>query len=232
MKKPQTPRDLWDNEHEEARIKRRRFLISRFVAGIIIIFLLSFGLGAKYAVYVGGITTDNTDIPGITAVSDMSADISDGNIIIGLSGTIANKGYYSITPDITMRDLLDFAGTKRDSDVSAIDFAHIPQHGDMYYVASRADILDVTPWLQNEIKPADYLENDSAGEDIDPAELININTATLSELMELPGIGNVKAQSIIDYRIEHNGFSCKEELLGVKGIGDKIYENIIQWITV
>lgn len=232
MKKPQTAKDLWDNEHEVARIKRRRFLISRFIAGIIVIFLLSFGLGAKYAVYVGGVTADNTNMPGITAVSDMSADISDGNIIISLSGTITNKGYYSISPDITMRDLLDFAGTKRDSDVSAIDFAHIPQHGDMYYVASSEDILDVTPWLQNDIKSANDSADDLTGEDIDPADLININTATLSELMELPGIGNVKAQAIIDYRIEHNGFSYKEELLGVKGIGDKIYENIIQRITV
>lgn len=54
---------------------------------------------------------------------------------------------------------------------------------------------------------------------------VNINTASKSELMELPGIGDVKAGAIIEYRAK-SSFKTIDEIKNVSGIGDKIYENI------
>ncbi|ARQ97862.1 ComEA family DNA-binding protein [Campylobacter lanienae] len=54
---------------------------------------------------------------------------------------------------------------------------------------------------------------------------ININTANKNELMELPGIGEGKANAIIEYRAK-NKFKTINEIKNVSGIGDKIYENI------
>lgn len=54
---------------------------------------------------------------------------------------------------------------------------------------------------------------------------ININTANKNELMELPGIGEGKANAIIEYRAK-NKFKTIDEIKNVSGIGDKIYENI------
>ena len=61
---------------------------------------------------------------------------------------------------------------------------------------------------------------------------ININTATLEQLMELPNIGEAKAENIIRYRQTHNGFASIEELKEVSGIGDKIFNELKDMITV
>jgi competence protein ComEA len=61
---------------------------------------------------------------------------------------------------------------------------------------------------------------------------ININTASQSELMDLPGIGSVLASRIIDYRKQHGNFSGIEDIRNVTGIGEKRYEAIQGKITV
>lgn len=61
---------------------------------------------------------------------------------------------------------------------------------------------------------------------------ININTATLSTLITLPKIGNVKAKAIIDYRTLNGNFKDITEIKNVKGIGDSLFETIKELITV
>ena len=61
---------------------------------------------------------------------------------------------------------------------------------------------------------------------------ININTADLSELDSLPGFGQVTAQKIIEYRQEHTKFNSIEELMNIKGIGEKKFNNVKDYIYV
>ena len=61
---------------------------------------------------------------------------------------------------------------------------------------------------------------------------LDLNTATKDELVALPGIGPAKAQAILDYRTQHNGFQRVEELKDVKGIGAKRYEKLKAELTV
>lgn len=61
---------------------------------------------------------------------------------------------------------------------------------------------------------------------------INLNTASLAELDTLSGIGPAYAQRIIDYRETQGGFDAVEEIMNVKGIGEKTFEKIRDYITV
>ena len=55
---------------------------------------------------------------------------------------------------------------------------------------------------------------------------VNINTADVKTLETLPGVGASKAQAIVDYRTAHGNFKSIDDLKNVKGIGDKIIEQI------
>ncbi len=61
---------------------------------------------------------------------------------------------------------------------------------------------------------------------------ININTASLTELQKLPRIGIKIAQRIIDFRNKHGKFKKIEEIMKVKGIGEKTFEKLKDKITV
>ena len=61
---------------------------------------------------------------------------------------------------------------------------------------------------------------------------ININIASLRELVDLPGIGEKMAQRIVDYRLLKGRFNSKEEIIEVKGIGPKTYESLKSKITL
>ena len=147
----------------------------------------------------------------------------ENSVVVAVSGAVKNRGYYALPADMELRDFLDFIGLQAESDVSAWDLAHQPQHGDQYYVANGLE-TEPPDWLLNETYPEPAA--------MEPTERLNINTATLEELQQLPGIGPSRAQAIINYRVEHNGFRYVEELLGVKGIGEKIYEQLQDRVKV
>ncbi len=61
---------------------------------------------------------------------------------------------------------------------------------------------------------------------------ININTASVSELQTLPRIGPKVAQRIVDYRTQNGPFKKIEDIMKVRGIGEKVFNQIKDLITV
>ncbi len=64
------------------------------------------------------------------------------------------------------------------------------------------------------------------------AEKININTANVDELVALPGIGPSYAQRIVEYRDKNGPFKRLEDLLNVRGIGEKTFSRIRDRLTL
>jgi len=75
-------------------------------------------------------------------------------------------------------------------------------------------------------------EDDGTPDSLLEGETININTAPLEELMRLPGVGQTRAQAIVDYRQEQGSFASVDELDQVKGIGPALLEELRPYICV
>jgi len=71
-----------------------------------------------------------------------------------------------------------------------------------------------------------------AGETAAEQRKINVNTATESELTELPGIGKVMARRIVAYREQNGAFKKPEDLMSVKGIGKKTFKKLADRIVL
>ena len=65
-----------------------------------------------------------------------------------------------------------------------------------------------------------------------PQHPINLNSATVTELMQLPKVGAKTAELIIKFRKEHGGFRRSEELMNVKGIGEKSFVKLKPYLSV
>ena len=76
-----------------------------------------------------------------------------------------------------------------------------------------------------------YVESKKLSENT-ASDKININTAGIEELVELPGIGETLAQRIVDYRKEHGRFDTIGDIMDVKGIGEAKFNAIKDLITV
>ena len=100
---------------------------------------------------------------------------------------------------------------------------------------SPVHIYQITPTVESQpeaLEEADEEEEVTEETETGVVFPLNINTATIPELDELPGIGPVLAQRIVDYRTTYGKYKAVEELLKVNGIGDAKLMEIMDLITV
>jgi len=94
------------------------------------------------------------------------------------------------------------------------------------YLEMIGDSAEVYAFVAEETSTSDTLPTTGI------TEKININSASVKQLQDLSGIGQKKAQAIIDYRNENGSFEIIEEIMSVKGIGQGIFDKIKNRIEV
>lgn len=146
-------------------------------------------------------------------------------IIVYVCGAVENPDVYELDPGARINDALEAAGGfSGDADMNMINLAEPVSDGQRVYFPVQGE--DMTGDSQD-MNAA--LETDIYGDD---TSLVNINKAGVSELTQLPGIGETRAGQIVEYRETHGKFSSKEDLKNVSGIGDSTYEKLESHIIV
>ncbi len=83
-------------------------------------------------------------------------------------------------------------------------------------------------WLKNQKKQ----QSSGTQATVQTENKLNINTATVEQLLDIPGIGEVTAQNIVNYREENGPFTGIGELLNVDGIGQTRFNKLIEYVYV
>ncbi len=145
------------------------------------------------------------------------------NVPVYVCGAVKVPGVYYVTPTAIVDEVIRLSGGfSEEADKTAINLAASIVPNEKIIVPKIGEEIDKTiASYDNTIK-----------NQVVNSTLVNINTASSNELMGLPGIGEVKAQAIINYRETVSAFRSIEELKEVSGIGDKTFEKLKALITV
>ena len=160
-----------------------------------------------------------------TIINEDSIDRN--KIIVEIKGEVAKPDVYQLEEGSIIKDLIDMAGgVTEEADLSRINRAEELLNHELIIIGNINDETESSVVQNN----STYSSNGNNSDKV--STLININTADLEQLNKITGIGDIKAQSIIDYREANGGFKSLEELKNVDGIGDKTFEKIKDQITL
>ncbi len=163
-------------------------------------------------------------------------------IYVYVTGEVNNPGVVILNQGSRIVDAIKLAGgTTEKANVSKINFVYVLEDGMKINIPNDNDLknnLNFEYITTNSGDGANEVSNtkESQKENNSPKErntvIVNINTATQTELETLPGIGPSIALKIINYRKENGKFNSIEEIKNINGIGDNKFESIKKYIKV
>ena len=202
------------------------------VLGIVLVMLIGFLAWLN----VTKTTADaQNDLPALSttfSTSSSTSDLKTGSsssqtesqkLFVDIKGAVKNEGVYEISNGSRVTDVVKLAGGfTEDADKKSVNLAQKLTDEAVIYVAKVGEAA--TPITNSQTTSNRSTETNS--------NKINLNTATLSELQMISGIGAKRAQDIIDYRDANGGFSSVDDLANVSGIGEKTLEKLKSEVTV
>jgi competence protein ComEA len=142
-------------------------------------------------------------------------------LVVHVVGEVRRPGLYRLRDGARIADAVHRAGgALRDADLAAVNLAAPLVDGIQVFVPSRV--------ASGAVRPAGGASAAGGGA---AGGLVSLSSATVDELDELPGVGPVTAQKIVDYRTEHGPFASVDDLDAVPGIGPTRIEQLRELVT-
>ena len=146
----------------------------------------------------------------------------ENEIIVDVKGAVKKPGIYKLSSKNRVSDAVASAG----------GFTEEAERKGINLAKKLQDEAEVYVPVRGEAETNHLLETkDNTSKTVEKTK-ININTADLTELQQLSGVGAKKAQDILDFRSENGSFQSVEELTKVSGFGPKTLEKLKEAITV
>ena len=140
-------------------------------------------------------------------------------IFVDIKGAVKNPGVYQMKAGDRVKDALDAAGGLTDeADSQKVNLAQRVED----------QMVIIVPKVGEE---ATEIPTGATSKEASKEGKVNINTATVEELKTLKGVGEKKAEAIIEYRKKNGSFKTKEDLMKVRGIGKKLFESFQERIV-
>jgi competence protein ComEA len=137
-------------------------------------------------------------------------------IYVHICGEVNNPGVYELSEGSRIFEAVEAAGGFTEEAAQASrNLAQV--------ISDEEQIVILT---QEEAEEKARLEREQA------AGIVNLNTASKEQLMKIPGVGEAKAQRIIEYREQNGRFEAIEDLMKVPGIKDASFQKMKDYITV
>ena len=174
-------------------------------------------------------------------------------VYVDIKGAVKNPGVYEVEDDKKVIDVLELAGgLAENANTSMINLAKKVFNEMVVIIYTNEEIKNtnqpdtvikvvekecVCPEIKNDacLNTNDTEKNNNENDNEDIAannNKVNINKATLEQLLTISGIGESKAKSIIEYRTQNGEFKQLEDIMNVSGIGESLYEKIKNNITI
>ena len=204
--------DEWKEKWESWSLSAK----AAVVGGILLILVGVGGLFSKREESVEGTTVvETTMLVEKTEVSTTQETV----IFVDIKGEVKKPGVYQMKAGDRVKDAIDAAGgLTEEADSQKVNLAKRLED----------QMVIVVPKVGEEAEeiPAGETRNEATKEG-----KVNINTATVEELKTLKGVGEKKAEAIIEYRKKNGSFQTKEDLMKVRGIGKKLFESFQERIV-
>ena len=161
----------------------------------------------------------------VTPVGDAASDAPQGDpavVVVDVAGKVRRPGIVKLPVGARVVDAIEAAGgARRGVDLSQLNLARVLVDGEQVVVG--------IPPPGGVAAPAASAPGAPSGA---AGPLVNINSATQSQLEELPGVGPVTAAAILQWRSDNGAFTAVDELLEVSGIGDATLAKIAPFVTL
>lgn len=186
------------------------------IGGILLLLVGVGGLFSKKEEAVEDVTVVETTVL-VEKTEDSTTQ--EAVIFVDIKGAVKNPGVYQMKSGDRVKDALDAAGGLTDeADSQKVNLAQRVED----------QMVIVVPKVGEEATeiPLGVTSKEAAKDG-----KVNINTATVEELKTLKGVGEKKAEAIIEYRKKNGSFKTKEDLMKVRGIGKKLFESFQERIV-